>query len=50
MNYIEIPPPNDISSYIKCIWKYHNDKDSVHNSEYCHPVFPAQLAFLNYNF
>lgn len=29
MNYIEIPPPNDISSYIKCIWKYHNDKDSV---------------------
>lgn len=29
MNYVEISPTNEISSFVKCFWKYENkDKDA----------------------
>lgn len=35
MDYVEISPPKEISSYIKCFWEYKNENEVVH-----HTIFP----------
>lgn len=49
MNYIEIPPPQEISSFVKCFWKYENSEKDAQYTIFPNGYFELFMIFEQQN-